>query len=700
MGQFQILRAKKNARADDDDDHHDRGSRGKRRKTGPKGPPVKKPKREEKYKREKLQREEKRKRREEFERLRQQMKERLEGKAQQKGETPVEQPVSESAKSSPEAVPEPVPEPIVQPAEPIENGHAAEADSESDLDKQEKKEKKKAKKAKKDKKKSKTKSSADPAYDQNGKANEDVEMEDATSEKSEEPAAVPQVTANGAVNGTKSAANGTNVTDADSGSEKQEKKEKKKDKKEKKEKKDKKDKKDKKKSKTDGPAEQNETNGDVEMEDTPSESKSEEPAAVPKATANGNANGTKGANGTNGTTVQRNGASYSYQQTAALDAVSGSEISSFLEKQEVRILDPSNSGLRPILQFSQLPSSNLLSKKPFATFTSPTPIQSASWPFALSGCDVIGIAETGSGKTLAFALPCVEALASSPKPKHSKGGRTAHSRAVIVSPTRELAMQTHAAISSLAELVGLSAVCLYGGASKDDQRALLRRNSGADIIVATPGRLKDFISEGAVSLERVMFAVLDEADRMLDKGFEEDIKLILGGCPPREKRQTLMFTATWPTSVRGLAESFMVDPVKVTIGNRTRAGGDENGEGTDTVELQANSRIEQKVEVVDPRGKEQRLLELLREAQKGSAKNDRILVFCLYKKEAVRVEQSLERRGIKVASIHGDLRQEQRTRSLEAFKAGTTTVLVATDVAARGLDIPEVKLVINVTVCT
>ncbi|KAL2133668.1 hypothetical protein VTI74DRAFT_1946 [Chaetomium olivicolor] len=350
------------------------------------------------------------------------------------------------------------------------------------------------------------------------------------------------------------------------------------------------------------------------------------------------------------------------------------------------------------MQFSHLPTSTLLSKNPFATFTSPTPIQAASWPFSLSGRDVIGIAETGSGKTMAFSLPCVESLASTPRPKHSKKEKTAYARAVVVSPTRELAMQTHAAMSSLASLVGLSAVCLYGGASKDEQRALLRRNNGADIIVATPGRLKDFLAEGCVSLSDVMFAVLDEADRMLDKGFEDDIKLILGSCPPREKRQTLMFTATWPTSVRGLAEGFMVDPVKVTIGNRTRAGGDENGEGNGTVELQANSRIEQKVEVVDPRGKEQRLLELLRDAQKGSAKNDRILVFCLYKKEAVRVEQFLQKRGIRVASIHGDLRQDQRTRSLEAFKAGTTTVLVATDVAARGLDIPEVKLVINVTV--
>ena len=464
-----------------------------------------------------------------------------------------------------------------------------------------------------------------------------------------------------------------------------------KDKKQKKEQKEKKEKKEKKKNKKDkkskraepveeptreSPAERNGVaNGDVKMEDTRAE-----PLPI-----------------TNGTT-QRNGAAYSYLQTAALDAVSDAEIQAFLQEKEINISDPSSSNLRPILQFAHFPSSQLLSKKPFVSFTNPTPIQSASWPFALSGRDVIGIAETGSGKTLAFSVPCVESLASVPKPQRSKKDSSAYARAVIVSPTRELAMQTHSAISTLASLVGLSAVCLYGGASKDEQRALLRKNSGADIIVATPGRLKDFLSEGAVSLSDVMFAVLDEADRMLDKGFEEDIKQILGGCLPREKRQTLMFTATWPTSVRGLAESFMVDPVKITIGSRTRAGGDEDGSGDGPVELQANSRIEQKVEVVDPRGKEQRLLELLREAQKGSNKNDRVLVFCLYKKEAVRVEQFLERRGIRVASIHGDLRQDQRTRSLEAFKAGTTSVLVATDVAARGLDIPEVKLVINVTV--
>lgn len=390
-----------------------------------------------------------------------------------------------------------------------------------------------------------------------------------------------------------------------------------------------------------------------------------------------------------------NGAPSKYQQSAALTAVPESEVKTFFEDNYITIHDQTNPSttLRPVLKFSHLPTSRLLSKNPFGTFTTPTPIQAASWPFSLSGRDVVGIAETGSGKTYAFSLPCVEALLSLPKPTNN---RIAPTRAVIVSPTRELAMQTHESTSTLASLVGLKAVCIYGGASKDDQRNLLRK--GADIIVATPGRLKDFLSDGTISLSEAAFVVLDEADRMLDKGFEEDIKLIIGSCPAKEKRQTLMFTATWPSEVRGLAETFMVDPVKVII-NKNKPGGETgDGNGNGTIELQANSRIAQTVEVVDPRGKERRLLEILKDAQRGKAHNDRILVFCLYKKETTRVEQFLTSRGLNVCAIHGDLRQEQRTRSLEAFKAGTTTIMLATDVAARGLDIPEVKLVVNLTV--
>ncbi|RFU79673.1 atp-dependent rna helicase dbp3 [Trichoderma arundinaceum] len=373
-----------------------------------------------------------------------------------------------------------------------------------------------------------------------------------------------------------------------------------------------------------------------------------------------------------------------YIQTMSLSNVPQSEIDDYLSKNEIVITDSRNTTgkLRPVTEFHHLPSTNLLEKKPspFANFKAPTPIQAASWPSTLSGRDVVGVAETGSGKTMAFALPCIEAISIIGK----KGVK-----AVVVSPTRELAMQTHEQLARLAALLRLKCVCLYGGASKDDQRALLEK--GADIIVATPGRLKDFMSDETVDLSGCRFAVLDEADRMLDKGFEEDIKLILGACPPREERQTLMFTATWPISVQSLASTFMVDPVKITIGSRGKET--ENG----SVELQANTRITQKVEVVDPRDKEFRLLQIIKQHQQGKQKDDRILVFCLYKKEATRVEGFLGRKGVRVGGIHGDLKQEQRTRSLEAFKTGKTPVLVATDVAARGLDIPEVKLVINVT---
>ncbi|RYO92980.1 hypothetical protein DL766_005463 [Monosporascus sp. MC13-8B] len=397
--------------------------------------------------------------------------------------------------------------------------------------------------------------------------------------------------------------------------------------------------------------------------------------AETNGTSNGHSNGEEAiaevVNGSEPSTT----ATGQYQQTSALATVSQAEITNFLDTHQITVTDPlSDKPLRPIMKFSHLPSSALISKNPFTCFKEPTPIQAASWPFGLSGRDIVGVAETGSGKTMGFGLPLVTAVLGLPKTKGP--GRI---RAVVVSPTRELAMQTNEQLSKLGELVGLNTVCVYGGASKDDQRALLRKG---DIIVATPGRLKDFLEEGAVKLDNAKFVVLDEADRMLDKGFEDDIKQILSACPRKEGRQTLMYTATWPQSVQALASTFMVSPVKIQIG------------GNPSGDLQANARIEQRVEVVDPKVKEQRLLQLL----KAQPRNERVLVFCLYKKEATRVENFLRQRGgLKVAGIHGDLKQEQRTRSLEAFKKGETPVLVATDVAARGLDIPEVKLVINCT---
>jgi ATP-dependent RNA helicase DBP3 len=368
--------------------------------------------------------------------------------------------------------------------------------------------------------------------------------------------------------------------------------------------------------------------------------------------------------------------SASYTENAELAQLPQSDIDAFLTKNTMTIDDPKPTArkLRPIINFKYLPTTDESQRAPFANFAAPTPIQAATWPFLLSGRDMVGVAETGSGKTLAFGVPCVRFISSIPKDKR-RG-----IKAVIVSPTRELAVQIYDQLVALATPAGLSVVCVYGGVPKDPQVAACRK---AHIVVATPGRLNDLIGDGSADLSKAEYVVLDEADRMLDKGFEEAIRQIISQTP--KKRQTLMFTATWPPSVRDLASTFMGSPVRITIGDNVSG------------ELRANVRIKQLVEVVDPRAKEQRLLQLLKQYQSGKNKDDRILVFCLYKKEAMRIENFIRMKGFRVGGIHGDLSQEKRSASLAAFKEGQVPLLVATDVAARGLDIPAVKLVINVT---
>lgn len=365
----------------------------------------------------------------------------------------------------------------------------------------------------------------------------------------------------------------------------------------------------------------------------------------------------------------------SYTQSSELTAVPQSTIDAYMKEHSITITDPHNSNLRPITAFSYLPANSF----DFSKFTSPTPIQAATWPFTLSGHDCIGVAETGSGKTLAFSVPAIRHIYSLLEKNSSKNTKQLGVRVVVVSPTRELAMQIFEVVEKFSTDAGLTAVCVYGGVPKDEQRRLLKR---AQVVVATPGRLNDFIDEGAADLSKVSYLVLDEADRMLDKGFEDAIRKIISSAPTKG-RQTLMFTATWPQSVRELASTFMTQPVKISIGDRD--------------ELRANTRIKQTIEVIDQRAKEQRLLQLVKQHQSGASSSDRILVFCLYKKEASRIEAFLRSRGYSVAGIHGDLSQAARTTALAGFKSGKCPLMVATDVAARGLDIPAVKMVINVT---
>ncbi|RLV94512.1 ATP-dependent RNA helicase DBP3 [Spathaspora sp. JA1] len=362
-------------------------------------------------------------------------------------------------------------------------------------------------------------------------------------------------------------------------------------------------------------------------------------------------------------------ASIGYTQSSSLTDLPQSEIESFLTTNEVTIEDPFNLNLRPLLSFSQIELNEKI-QSVISKFPAPTPIQSVAWPYLLSGKDVIGVAETGSGKTFAFGVPAINNIITL-----NKTGL----RVLCISPTRELALQIYDNLVDLTAKTSINCVAIYGGVSKDDQIKKLRN---ANVVVATPGRLLDLINDGAVDLSDIDYLVLDEADRMLEKGFEEDIKSIIGNTKS-ESRQTLMFTATWPKEVRELANTFMKTPVKVSIGDRD--------------ELSANKRITQIVEVVQRFDKEKLLLNLLRKYQSGANKNDKILIFALYKKEAGRIEMLLKRNNYHVAAIHGDLSQQQRTQALGAFKTGESSLLLATDVAARGLDIPNVKVVINLT---
>ncbi|KAH8704694.1 putative ATP-dependent RNA helicase [Talaromyces proteolyticus] len=367
-----------------------------------------------------------------------------------------------------------------------------------------------------------------------------------------------------------------------------------------------------------------------------------------------------------------------YRQSESLKAVSQADIDSFLESNKIEVSDPIEGEqiLRPIISFEHLPDEGDAIYKPLRNFRAPTSVQAATWPFLFSGRDVIGIAETGSGKTLGFGLPCLRKMVS----LKNKKTKPSCPKAVIITPTRELAMQIHEHLEKYASPLGIKTTCIFGGVKKDDQWEALK---SATVVVATPGRLKDLQGEGSVNLGKVKYLVLDEADRMLDKGFEQDIKEIVGTMPV-SKRQTAMFTATWPVAVQNLAKNFTQNPITITVGGKPSA------------DPRANTRIKQVVEVLSPRDKETRLLQILGQLQRKSSE-DRVLVFCLYKKEATRIERFIQSKGYQVAGIHGDLSQSDRFKSLAAFKSGAVTVLVATDVAARGLDIPEVKTVVNVT---
>ncbi|KAI5991311.1 DEAD-domain-containing protein [Pisolithus orientalis] len=343
---------------------------------------------------------------------------------------------------------------------------------------------------------------------------------------------------------------------------------------------------------------------------------------------------------------------------------------------------------------------------------SPTPIQAAAWPWALAGKDVVGIAETGSGKTLAFGIPALSRLIAT-------GSNGSAINVLVVAPTRELAIQTHDTLSALGAPFGMASVAVYGGVDKSPQIKALSNNSEdgktTRIVVGTPGRILDLVNDGACDLSKVNYLVLDEADRMLDKGFEHDITAIISHTMQRSDRQTMMFSATWPEAVRRLASAFLRDPVRVTVGSddltansRCRAMHRSLGGCTrKRVRTLSHLTFQASFQMLDYSALLAKHLALLGCARKN------VLVFALYKKEASRVEATLKRAGHDVGALHGDMAQSARMAALEWFKSSQNSggdgnpgkgrkntglrLLVATDVAARGLDIPEVGAVVNYT---
>jgi ATP-dependent RNA helicase RhlE len=300
-------------------------------------------------------------------------------------------------------------------------------------------------------------------------------------------------------------------------------------------------------------------------------------------------------------------------------------------------------------------------------YTTPTPIQCEAIPHVRDGRDLLGCAQTGTGKTAAFALPIIHRLTSEGNPRKGQGRRI---RVLVLSPTRELASQIGDSFQTYGRHTALRLSVVFGGVNQNPQTLALRK--GVDILVATPGRLLDLMNQGYIDLSSVEIFVLDEADRMLDMGFLPDIRRVIGELP--EERQTLLFSATMPPDIRQLADKILRDPVHVQI---TPVAA--------TVDL-----IEQAVYFVEKKNKP----ELLRFLLQGEAIT-RALVFTRTKHGADRVVRHLSRAGIRAEAIHGDKTQAMRQRALFNFKSGKVSILVATDIAARGIDVDSVSHVLN-----
>ena len=298
-------------------------------------------------------------------------------------------------------------------------------------------------------------------------------------------------------------------------------------------------------------------------------------------------------------------------------------------------------------------------------YETPTPIQAKAVPHVLAGRDLFGCAQTGTGKTAAFALPLIERMLAEPRPRSPR-----RCRVLVLAPTRELAGQIHQSFVAYGRHAGLKAAVIYGGVGQRPQADAMMH--GVDVLVATPGRLLDLVGQRLVDVRSVEFLVLDEADRMLDMGFIHDVRRIVGMLP--RERQTLLFSATLPAEVRELADSMLRDPLEVKTAPQATSA----------------ETVSQAVWFVEKKDKKSLLVRLLQDESMT-----RVIVFARTKHGADKLHRDLSRAGIPAAAIHGNKSQNQRERALADFKSPRPPVLIATDIAARGIDVDDVSHVVN-----
>lgn len=306
-------------------------------------------------------------------------------------------------------------------------------------------------------------------------------------------------------------------------------------------------------------------------------------------------------------------------------------------------------------------------------FSKPSPIQSQAWPILLQGKDLVGIAQTGTGKTLAYLLPALIAISNQPQPREK------YVAILVLAPVRELAQQIEAEYKKFQQNVAhdsvyktINAICIYGGGSRKDQ--IFSFKSKPEIVIATPGRLNDLTMNGVIDLTKTFYVVLDEADRMLDLGFEPQLRRVLSDIRP--DRQTVMMSATWPPGVRKLARNYMSNPVQIYVG---------------TLDLAAVSSVSQEIVMTEASEK----YRLLYDFVGNLGPNDKAIIFVGRKALADHLSSDFALKGVEATAIHGDRDQSDRESSLRDFKQGIVKVIVATDVASRGLDIGDVTHILN-----